>query len=150
MENLKNWLILILLIAVACMWSMHSCRPQPVREIHDTIRLIEKKIYHRDSVIVKYKERAERIVYRTRFDTIATIDTVLVELIKCDSAVHIRDTIIIAQDSTIRDLKGVVELHKKDKEIAKKDARKERRKEAGKGFVAGFLLGFFTGIVVSK
>jgi hypothetical protein len=40
-------------------------------------------------------KNGRKIVYRTKFDTLATIDTVFIELVKCDSVVNILDSAVV-------------------------------------------------------
>ncbi len=102
--------------------------PDPKKEIVIQERIVEKEVE-----VTKWKEQKVLIKYRTIFDTLATIDTVLVELIRCDSVVKIDNIIIADQDTIIEKHKALIEL--KEKEI-----KREKRKTFFTKVVAGVVI----------
>jgi hypothetical protein len=77
----------------------------------ETIKSKNKHIAALSDSIIHLKEKKAKIIYRTKFDTLATIDTVYIELIKCDSIVQIDAKIITGQDSLIYDLGQVIKAY---------------------------------------
>lgn len=144
----KNWIISALVIlAVILLW-MRACTPVPVSEkaqaIHDTITVVKERIKIETKEVVKWKQAKDKIEYVMKFDTLATIDTVIVELIKCDQEVKIDSIIISDLDSIVASQD--IELKFKDKLIKenKKTARKEKRKAFFAGLGIGYVLGLLT------
>ncbi len=64
----------------------------------------KKEAEKKDTVYNTIVKNRDRIVYRTKFDSTASIDTVLVELIKCDSVKKYNDTAIVNRNEKIEDL----------------------------------------------
>jgi hypothetical protein len=126
----------------------HGCEKEPVQdhskeaELYtiiniqsETIKAKNKHIVTLSDSISHFKEKKAKIVYRTKFDILATIDTVYIELIKCDSIVKIDAKIITGQDSLIYDLGQVIKaygtINVAQKQIiieAEKSHKKEVRK----------------------
>lgn len=137
----KNYIIgALVIIAIILLW-MRACTPVPVstkaQAIHDTITVVKERIRVETKEVVKWKQAKANIHYVTKFDTLATVDTVIVELVKCDSIVKI-DSVIIAKQDTIIVQKDQL-LTVKDQEIkeVKKVGRKAKRKAFFKGIATG-------------
>jgi hypothetical protein len=64
----------------------------------------KKQALSKDTVYKTILQKRDRIIYRTTFDTLATIDTVLVELYKCDSVKKYSDTALVNRNEKIEDL----------------------------------------------
>ncbi len=92
--------------------------------------IIKDSIITKEVEVIKWKKLKGEIKYITVFDTLATIDTVLVELIKCDSVVKLDDKIIAGDSSIIKDQKDLIELKEKD-------LKREKRKTLFTKVVAG-------------
>jgi len=129
--------VAIVLVVIFFMTTLKTCdyvttrkpgRIETIKEIHDTIKQVEYKISLKEKEVIKWKQAKEKIVYKTKFDTIATIDTVYIELIKCDSVVKIQDSIIVKQDTIILDQNQIIELQKEVEKQHKKENRKLKRK----------------------
>ena len=145
----------LIIVFVTC--SLTRCENEPVT-ITDNTKVAElytqlnhankaKELFKKEAQILNkqvdsLKARKAKIVYRAKFDTLATIDTVIVELIKCDSVVKVSDSIIIKQDEKSQALVEALNesekaqeiqvelLDTKDKDLkyTKKLLRKEKRK----------------------
>jgi hypothetical protein len=119
-----------LLVFLLTYFAMNRCNtPMPVKDREKEI-IIKDSIITKEVEVIKWKEQKVLIKYRTVFDTLVTIDTVLVELIKCDSIVKIDEIIIADQDTIIEKHKALIEL--KEKEI-----KREKRKTFFTKVVAG-------------
>jgi hypothetical protein len=122
-------------------------KPIPeVREIEKEV--IKEKITTKEVEVLKLKESKSKIVYRTLFDTMATMDTIYVELIKCDSVVKIDSVIIQEQDTIIIDQKELIQAVETDNTVLKSDLKKQRRKNFLTKVVAG--LAIVVTILVSR
>lgn len=146
----KNWIIIILVAILVVMVGLKSCEPvqekQQIKEIHDTIKVIEKQIEKQAIEVVKWKKSKSEIHYVTQFDTLATFDTVYVELVKCDSIVKIDSLIIASQDTIIKEQTKIINKNDEEIKLVKKSGRKRERKGFGLGFVIGYLAGLATPI----
>jgi hypothetical protein len=111
-------------------------KPLPVVD-HQKETIIKDSIIYKEKEVIKWKKAKSEIHYVTEFDTLATIDTVLVELIKCDSVVKIDSNIIASQDTIIVKQKELIELSEAEKEALKKDLKREKRKTLFTKVVAG-------------
>lgn len=138
---IKNYVIGALVILAVVLLGMRACTPVPVspkaQAIHDTITVVKERIKIETKEVVKWKKAKDNIRYVTEFDTLATLDTVIIELAKCDSIVRI-DSVIIAKLDTIVNHKDQL-LTAKDQQIkeVKKSARKEKRKAFFRGIATG-------------
>jgi hypothetical protein len=139
-------LFIALIIGLLC-GSLLQCDNKPVNsneelakayvminQQNDVIKHFKSKITHDTIKIIEYKKAKEKIVYRTHFDTLVQVDTVIKELIKCDSVVQIDAKIITAQDSTIYDLGNVIKAYdtinvEQSKVIALKDSENKATKK---------------------
>ena len=94
--------------------------------IHDTIKTIEYRVAEKQIQVIKWKEGISRIKY----DTVRTnsVDTLYINLIKCDSVGHIQDSIITKQDTIITDQATIIKLQKEIEKDNKKENRKLKRK----------------------
>lgn len=137
---------------IAC--SLFTCDREPVpnnnlAELDAKSNFQEQKIKHLEAKITKgenlidsLKKCKGKVIYRTKFDTLATIDTVIVELIHCDSVVQIDAKIITAQDSVIYDQSQIIKAQdtlisvkdtlileeKSDHNATKKELKKAKKK----------------------
>lgn len=154
-KNGNLYLIYILLGVIGIMYLLWPSPTEPVIDRTQEAKLYVlingltaenkdlKKSALKDSIeITTHKEVKTRIIYKTRFDTLATVDTIYVELIKCDSIVRLDSVIIGKQDHQIKTIYTVIEnqdkiitskeslLIGKDSEIKAKDKalKKEHRK----------------------
>jgi hypothetical protein len=93
-------------------------------------KVIQEKIIEKEKEVIKWKEAKSKIHYRTKFDTVATIDTVYAELLKCDTIVKMDSIIIASQDTIIIDQKELISSYKKD-------LKREKRKTFFTKVVAG-------------
>lgn len=91
---------------------------------------LQEKIITKETEVIKWKAQKGSIEYRTIFDTLATIDTVYKELIKCDSIVKIDSLIIAGQDTIIAEQKELID-------ISEKEGKKQKRKLFFTKVVAG-------------
>lgn len=144
---IKNYLLIVFGLVIVCFLALKACE-QPAMTpkellIHDTIKVLETKIVETKKELVKWKQAKAKIEYVTTFDTLATIDTVIVELIKCDREVNIDSIIIADLDSVIASQD--IELKFKDKLI--KDNKKTNSKEKRKAFFAGIGIGYVLGVL---
>jgi len=125
-------LILSLIVGLLC-GSLMTCDKEPIQdntrlaELHSVINNQEKiiKAYKKKETLLisrvdSLKRVKSKIKYKTKFDTLATIDTVIVELIKCDSVVQVDAKVINTQDTLIYALQK--EVQAKDTIINSKDA----------------------------
>lgn len=127
MKNLLYILCLMLFFALGCI--AIECTHKPITAAQDEPKeIIKEKIVEKEKEVIKWKEKKGKIIYRTKFDTLATIDTLYIELIKCDSIVKIDSIIIADQDTIIKDQKQVINIVEKSNESLKKDLKKEKRK----------------------
>jgi hypothetical protein len=106
--------------------------PEPQKET-----IIKDSIIYQEKEVIKWKKAKSEIHYVTEFDTLATIDTVLVELIKCDSVVKIDSNIIASQDTIIIKQKELITLSEAEKDSLKKELKREKRKTFFTKVVAG-------------
>lgn len=130
-----------------------------INQQNNVIKHLKDKVTHDTIIVTKYKQAKSNIVYRTRFDTLVQVDTVIKELIKCDSVVQIDAKIITAQDSTIYDLGNVIKaydtinveqgnviaLNNLENKATKKELKKVKRKLFFTR-VAGVLI--LTGVII--
>lgn len=117
----------------------NSAPTKKAQAIHDTITVVKEHIKVEKQEVVKWKQAKTEIHYTTHFDTIATIDTVIVELIKCDQIVKIDSNIIEAQDSVIANQDHLITLKDKEAKEEKKAMRKSKRKAFFRGVGVGAL-----------
>jgi len=104
--------------------------------------LFKKEAEKLNKEVDSLKARKSKIIYRTKFDTLSTIDTVIGELIKCDSVVKVSDTIIEKQEQEIEGLGNaltesenisviqadIIKLKDVDLAESKKELKKAKRK----------------------
>lgn len=126
-------LIALAFIAGILTSSLFTCdrKPKPdnnkLAELYTKANFQDQKIKHLGKknenltgVIEHLKSQKSKIAYRTKFDTLSTIDTVIVELIKCDSVVQLDTKIVTAQDSLIYNQTQIITA--KDTIISIKDS----------------------------
>lgn len=144
---IKNYVITILAVIAIILFSLRACEPVPVTNkqhaIHDTITVTKEKIKTEKQEVIKWKQAKEKIRYVTQFDTIATIDTVKIELIKCDQVVKIDSVIINRLDSIVAHQDKLISL----KDIELKENKKALRKGKRKAFFAGLGIGYMAGLL---
>ncbi len=136
----KYRLLLAALVLINIILFWRSCEdPAPVRIRikHDTIEVIRDSIIVREKEVIKWKEKKGRIIYKTKFDTLATFDTVYIELIKCDSIVEIDNRIIANQDTIIQQQTEMIGLEEAEIDSLNKDLKKEKRKLLISKIIAG-------------
>jgi predicted nucleic acid-binding Zn ribbon protein len=119
--------------------SIYFEKPIPVID-HQKETIIKDSIIYQEKEVIKWKKAKSEIRYITEFDTLATIDTVLVELIKCDSAVKIDSNIIAGQDTIIVKQKELIALSEAEKEALKKEIKRQKRKTLFTKVVAGVVI----------
>ncbi len=145
---MKNYLIIALAAIVAILATLKACEKSPedpqIKAIHDTIQVVKEKIVEKEKEVVKWKQAASKIRYVKEFDTLATFDTVYVELIKCDSSNAIKDIVIADQDTIINDQKVVIAKREEELKLEKKAAKRKIRR----AFLAGVATGFLAGLLV--
>ena len=125
----RSLLAILVFINITLFWrSCEDPAPIRIRIKHDTIEIIKDSIIVREKEVVKWKAQKDKIIYRTLFDTLATIDTVIVELIKCDSIVNIDSLIIANQDTIIQQQTEMIGLEEAEIDNLNKDLKKEKRK----------------------
>lgn len=124
-----KYFIGLLILSVVLLCLCKGCENQPEHIIqHDTIQVFKDKIVIQEKEIIRLKEQKAKIIYRTKFDTLATIDTVYVELIKCDSVVKLDSSIIFEQDTIIQEQKKIIGIQAEEIGGLIKQVKKERRK----------------------
>lgn len=128
MKYLPYILIAILCCLVTYCVTDHYAGVGKVVEVPKEV--IKEKIITKEKEVIKWKEAKSKIVYRTKFDTLATIDTVYAELQKCDTIVKMDSIIISKQDTIIVDQKELIDTYKKD---LKKEKRKDLLTKIGAG-----------------
>lgn len=150
-EKIKSYIIFVLLSVVCILFLFHGCKQDPVvkaqeKAIHDTIVVEKQKIVYQEKEVVKWKEAAAGIHYRTTFDSTATIDTVKVELTKADTLVKIEAKEIAIQDSIDIEKDTIQAQEEKEVELVKKELKKEK----GKVFLAKVVAVIATVLLVLK
>lgn len=145
---IKNYLLITFGLVIILLLGLRACAPTPMTPkqlvIHDTLKVLETKIVETKKEVVKWKKIKGEIEYVTNFDTLATIDTVIVELIKCDKEVKTDSIIIAALDSTVAYQDIALKLKDKLLKENKKITRKEKRKAFFEGLGVGYILGLLT------
>jgi hypothetical protein len=128
-------LCLFVVFIFACILNTCDREPQmsdfkPIGEkhaiIHDTIKTIEYRVDTNKKKVKKWKHQKERIKYDTIY--VNSVDTLYINLIKCDSVANIQDSIISKQDTIITDQATIIELQKEIEKDNKKENRKLKRK----------------------
>jgi hypothetical protein len=104
------------------------------------VEVIKEKIVVKEKEVIKWKEKKGSIIYTTKFDTLATIDTIYVELLKCDSIVKIDSQIIFIQDTIIADQKEAITLGEIENASLKNEVKKQKRKNIITRFGAGIII----------
>ncbi len=129
MKEHLNWFLSGMVICFIALLFLNKCEKKPISNSAFLNKdSIKQKIDTIKVEVIKLKEAKAKIVYHTKFDTLATIDTVFIELIKCDSIVKIdsniiqdQDTIIFTQDELVNDLNI-------ENDSLKKKIKKQKRK----------------------
>lgn len=106
---------------------MDKCEKK-VKPEYKEVDSLKQKIDTIKIDVVRWKEAKAKIKYRTKFDTLTKIDTVLLNLRNCDTIVkidsiiiHKQDTIIQFQEDIIYDLDSYnQELESEKKKIKRK------------------------------
>jgi hypothetical protein len=106
--------------------------PEPQKET-----IIKDSIIYQEKEVIKWKKAKSEIHYVTEFDTLATIDTVIVELIKCDKEVKADNKIIKADSIIIAGKDSLLSFAEAEKEALKKQVKREKRKTLFTKVVAG-------------
>lgn len=171
MKQYAIYILFFILGFVVC--NLTTCEKEPVTvdntKLAETYTALnhankEKELYKKqaeskDKAYKELEKKKSKIIYRTKFDTLATIDTVVVELIKCDSVANISGTMIDNRNEKIQSLvdalnacdtaqvmqSEIIESKNKDLKSTKKALRKEKRKLffTRIGIVAGGILLIF-------
>jgi hypothetical protein len=124
----KFYFFILSFILVVIILLLSKCiKDKPVIIQVDTVEVIKERVIVREKEVIKWKEKKAEIHYRTKFDTLVTIDTVYKELIKCDSVVRIDSVIIAVQDTIIRDQKEVINILETDNQAQKKEVKRQKR-----------------------
>lgn len=141
------YLVILTLCIVFIVASLSKCGNKPVyKDRVDTITIIKQRIDTIEKEVVKLKEAKTKIIYRTKFDTLATIDTVLIELKKCDTIVKIDSIIIQKQDTIIQDQRVIID----DLDLDKKELGKEVKREKRKRYLGYAVGGLIIAVKVAK
>jgi hypothetical protein len=111
-------------------------KPIPVVD-HKKETIIKDSIIYQEKEVIKWKKAKSEIHYVTEFDTLATIDTVIVELIKCDKEVKADNKIIKADSIIIAGKDSLLSFAEAEKEALKKQVKREKRKTLFTKVVAG-------------
>lgn len=118
---------LLTFLLIIILWDGCEKKPEIIIKI-DTIEVIKHKVDTLEKQVIKWKEQKTKIVYKTYFDTLATIDTVFIELIKCDSIIKIDSVIIAKQDTIIQDQALIIAGFEAEKEEYEHEIKKGKRK----------------------
>jgi hypothetical protein len=120
-----------ILIAILCCLLTY-CATDHFRDTGNVIEVpkevIKEKIIIQEKEVIKWKEAKSKIVYRTKFDTLATIDTVYAELKKCDTIVKVDSIIIAKQDTIIVGQKELIQNCENQLKSLNSKINKEKRK----------------------
>lgn len=128
MKKAIPYLIIVILVGWI-VYDFDGCRQSGNPEqLKDTVYVLKKRIETRIDTVTKWKSAKGKIVYRTQFDTLATIDTVLIELYKADTIIKIDNRIIQAQDSIITDQSLIIGSLECEVEGQKQQVKKEKKK----------------------
>lgn len=113
----------------------------PCKDIVVPISKVEAKlkanIDTQEKEVKVLKEGKEKRSYKTTFDSSSTIDTVKIELAKCDTIVKIDSVIMAKQDTIIIDQKELIETYEGETKSLLKEVKKEKRKTLFTKIVAG-------------
>lgn len=104
------------------------------------IEVIKKQVDTLKVEVVKLKDAKTKIIYKTKFDTLATIDTVLVELKKCDTIVKIDSVIIQKQDTIIKGQETIISDLDSHNQVLEADIKKQKRKLIFTKILAGAVI----------
>src|SRR5436190_22128017 len=118
---------LLVLTIILLFWNGCAKKANPIIRIIP-VEVIKEKIVTIEKEVVKWKDQKTKIIYKTHFDTLATIDTVIVELIKCDSIVKIDALIIAGQDSIIVDKNIIISGFEAEQQEHEKEVKQIKKK----------------------
>jgi hypothetical protein len=128
MKNAIPYIIISFLVFIILVNWIPQCSG-PVNKItKDTVYVVRQKIKTQTDTVTKYKTLKGKIEYRTNFDTLATIDTVLIELLKADTIIKYSDRIIKGQDTIIAYQSRIIEFQGDSIEVLNDDLKKEKKK----------------------
>ncbi len=120
-------IIAILLFLVGISW-IPQCSEIKQGQTRDSIFVYKKEIKTITDTVTKLKIQKGKIEYRTKFDTLATIDTVLIELLKADTIIKLDNRIIAGQDTIIAYQGRIIEFQGDSIKELNDDLKKEKRK----------------------
>lgn len=122
------------------MYCITGCSEKP-NYSKDSVYVYKTEIKKQTDTVEKLKVLRGKIEYRTKFDTLATIDTVLIELLKADTIIKL-DTKIIARQDTIIAYQGrIIEFQGDSIEVLNNNLKKEKKKvKIWKGIAAIFAI----------
>ena len=144
MKQNLNWFLLGMLVATIALLFLNKCEKQDIKKTENLdikkVDSIKQKIDTVKVEVVKLKEAKTKIIYRTKFDTLATIDTVYAELQKCDTIVKIDSIIIQKQDTIIFKQEELIDAIEKNNDSLKKDIKKQKRKLLFTKILAGAII----------
>lgn len=144
----KPYLVILILSVAFIVAVLSKCEKPVYKDRTDTIEIIKSRIDTVEKEVVKWKEAKTHIVYRTKFDTLATIDTVLIELKKCDTIVKIDSIIIQKQDTIIQDQRVIIDDLDLDKKELTKEVKRQKRKLIFTKILAAAII--ITSIIILK
>jgi len=154
----RNYVIAILTaIVIVLLFLLGGRQDQPIRTITKIKKQVVKEIEYKEAKvkILKQTDIKYKVVYKTKYDTIYaqapdTCHQYLEELkLTCDSAMKIKDMVIISQDSVICDLKTVNNLDSLAIDSYRQEAKRQRRINiAQKSVIVALFLLTITGIVL--
>lgn len=94
----------------------------------DSVYIFKTIIEKHTDTVERLKTIRGKIEYRTKFDTLATIDTVLVELLKADTIIKIDKRIILMQDTIVHEQARIIEIQGDSINTLNDELKKEKRK----------------------
>ncbi len=137
-ENL-NWFLSGMVIAFIVLL-FYKCEDKPLKPAITKMDSIKHTIDTLKVDVIKWKESKSKIVYRTKFEPTVTIDTVLVNLKKCDTIVKIDSVIIHRQDTIIVHQDTIIVQQEELIEDLNKDIKKQKRKLLFTKILAGAII----------
>lgn len=127
MKKIIPWILAGFFLFLFLVDLIPSCSVKPDNS-KDSVYVYKTRIEKQIDTVEKLKTLRGKIEYRTKFDTLATVDTVLIELLKADTIIKI-DTKIIARQDTIIAYQGrIIEFQGDSIEVLNSDLKKEKKK----------------------
>lgn len=141
MKEHLHWFLAGMVVSFIAILFLNKCENKPIsNSAFLNVDSAKQKIGTIKVEVVKLKEGKTKIIYRTKFDTLATIDTVYAELQKCDTIVKIDSIIIQKQDTIIFKQEELIDTIEKNNDSLKKDLKKQKRKLVFTKILAGAII----------